>query len=134
MRGVRKASARDLFKEWVPKIADKEWLANSHYQSYFVLNLCRILHTVGGNEPSSKRLAADWVKGRYREWKDLVDEAEKWGYGEEMKRQEEAIAVIKFVIAFFVTGVTIFQCQSGCLQAYRGVLRRTALTERKGIG
>jgi len=36
--------------------------------------------------------------------------------------------------AFSVTGVTIFQRQSGCLQVYRGVLKRTALTERKGIG
>src|SRR5262245_36901822 len=40
---VRKASARGLFKEWKPKINDTKWLANSHYQSYLVLNLCRIL-------------------------------------------------------------------------------------------
>ena len=35
---------------------------------------------------------------------------------------------------FSVTSVTIFQRQSGGLQAYKGVLKRTALTERKGIG
>lgn len=35
---------------------------------------------------------------------------------------------------FSVTGVTIFQPQNGCLQAYRGVLKRNSLTERKGIG
>lgn len=98
LKEVRKASARDLFKEWVPKIADQEWLSNSHYQSYLVLNLCRILHTISGNEPGSKRLAADWVKGRFPEWKDLVEEAEKWGYGDKMNKQPEAIAFVIFAV------------------------------------
>ena len=87
-----------MFKEWVPKMADTNWLSNSHYQSYFVLNLCRILQTVGGGEPSSKSVATVWVKGRYPEWKDLVEEAERWGYGNEMKRHEEAVAFVKFAI------------------------------------
>jgi hypothetical protein len=33
---------------------------------------------------------------------------------------------------FSVTSVTIFRRQSGCLQAYKGVLKSTALTETKG--
>ena len=37
---VQKASMRDLFKEWEPKITDRKWLKNSHYQSYLILNLC----------------------------------------------------------------------------------------------
>ena len=98
MREVQKASARDLLKEWVPKIADMDWLSNSHYQSYFVLNLCRILHTVCGGEPGSKRVAAQWLKWKYSEWKDLVEEAERWRYGDEMKKHAEAIAFVKFVI------------------------------------
>jgi predicted nucleotidyltransferase len=28
---VRRASAKDLFQEWLPKIDDAEWLSNSHY-------------------------------------------------------------------------------------------------------
>ena len=43
---VQKACIRDLFQEWEPKITDFEWLDNSHYQSYLVMNLCRILYTV----------------------------------------------------------------------------------------
>lgn len=31
---VQKACIRDLLQEWQPKIADSDWLNNSHYQSY----------------------------------------------------------------------------------------------------
>lgn len=98
MHEVRKASARDLFKEWEPKINDPKWLANSHYQSYLVLNLCRILSTVIGGEPGSKKAAAVWTKATYPQWKNLIEEAERWVYGKEMKRNDDAIAFIKFAI------------------------------------
>jgi hypothetical protein len=98
VREVQKASARDLFKEWEPKINDPEWLANSHYQSYLVLNLCRILHTVVGGEPGTKKVAAKWTITTYPRWKDLVEEAERWAYGKEMRRQDEVIAFIRFAI------------------------------------
>jgi hypothetical protein len=98
MREVRKASARDLFKEWEPKINDSEWLANPHYQSYLVLNLCRILHTVIGNGPASKKVAAEWTKASYPQWENLIEEAEQWEYGKEMKRHDEVVAFIRFAI------------------------------------
>jgi hypothetical protein len=65
IRDVRQASARDLFQEWVPKTDDSAWLSNSHYQSYLVLNLCRILHTVIHGEPGSKKVAGEWAKATY---------------------------------------------------------------------
>ena len=95
---VRRASARDLFQEWVPKIDDAEWLSNSHYQSYLVLNLCRILHTVIRGEPSSKKVAGNWAKATYPQWKSLIEEAEKWAYGDEMKRQADAVAFLRFAV------------------------------------
>lgn len=98
IREVRKASAKDLFKEWEPKINDPEWISNSHYQSYLVLNLCRILYTVVGSEPASKKVAAKWTKATYPQWKDLIEEAEQWKYGMEMKRSNDVIAFIKFSI------------------------------------
>jgi len=98
IRDVRKASARDLFKEWEPKINDAEWISNSHYQSYLVLNLCRILYTVVGSEPGSKKVAAKWTKAIYPQWEDLIMEAEQWKFGMEMKRSDEVIAFIKFSI------------------------------------
>jgi hypothetical protein len=98
IREVRKASARDLFKEWEPKINDYEWLANPHYQSYLVLNLCRILHTVIGDGPASKIVAAEWTKAVFPQWENLIEEAEQWEYGKEMKRRDEAVAFIRFAI------------------------------------
>jgi len=98
MVDVQKACVRDLFKEWEPKINDPKWLQNSHYQSYLVLNLCRILYTIKCGEAASKKVSAAWVKKEYPEWKNLIETAENWHYGVEMKRQEEAIEFIKFVV------------------------------------
>jgi Domain of unknown function (DUF4111)/Nucleotidyltransferase domain len=95
---VRQASARDLFQEWVPKIDDSTWLSNSHHQSYLVLNLCRILHTAIHGQPGSKRVAGEWAKATYPEWKNLIEEAERWRYGEEMKRHADAVAFLLFAV------------------------------------
>lgn len=95
---VQKASIRDLFKEWEPKITDPEWLNNSHYQSYLVLNLCRILNTVMNAEVNSKKVSADWVKKTYPDWKDLIQTAENWHYGVEMNHADKTVDFIKFTI------------------------------------
>lgn len=95
---VQKASMRDLFKEWEPKITDREWLKNSHYQSYLILNLCRILNTVMNAEARSKKVSAEWVKKTYPEWQDLIQTAENWHYGVDMNRTDETIEFIKFTI------------------------------------
>jgi predicted nucleotidyltransferase len=95
---VRQASARDLFQEWLPKMDDAEWLSKSHDQSYLILNLCRILHTVIHGEPGSKRVAGQWVKATYPQWKSLIEEAEKWGYGDKMERQADAEAFLEFAV------------------------------------
>jgi predicted nucleotidyltransferase len=95
---VQKASIRDLFKEWQPKLADPGWLDNSHYQSYLVLNLCRILYTVMNRSTGSKKVSAAWAKDQYPEWSTLVQAAEDWHYGTEMTLRAEALAFLKFVI------------------------------------
>lgn len=99
IRLVRQASARDLFQEWAPKMNDAAWLSHSHYQSYLVLNLCRILLTVIQGEPRSKKVAAQWAKSTYPHWKDLIEEAERWTYSAAMKRQADAVAFLQFAIA-----------------------------------
>lgn len=95
---VKKACIRDLFKEWKPKITDPNYLDNSHYQSYVVLNLCRILYTVMCNSLSSKKTSASWVKKEFKQWKDLIQTAENWQYGKDMNLKEETIEFIQFVI------------------------------------
>ncbi len=95
---ARKASRADLYREWEPKLRDVEWLNNGHYQSYLVLNLCRIMSTVMAGIVGSKTVASDWVKTEFPEWKSLIDESKAWVYGVEMKRQEEALDFLKFVL------------------------------------
>lgn len=96
---VREACIRDLFEEWEPKMKDPEWLSNSHYQSYIVLNLCRILYTVTCHATATKKASAAWVKREFGpHWKHLIQTAEDWKYGKEMNSQEEVIDFIKFVI------------------------------------
>lgn len=96
---VQKACIRDLFKEWEPKITDKEYLNNSHYQSYIILNLCRILYTVMCKSAGSKKVSASWVKHEYgSQWNNLIQTAENWQYGAEMNMQEQTIQFIMFVI------------------------------------
>jgi len=97
---VQKACKRDLLEEWEPKIRDPIWLANSHYQAYIVLNLCRILYTVLRGATASKKISAQWVRETYGfEWKYLIDAAENWHYGIEMREKESITGFINFAIA-----------------------------------
>jgi predicted nucleotidyltransferase len=98
IKDVQKASVKDLFKEWEPKLTDDKWLDNSHYQSYLVLNLCRILYTVLHADAGSKRVSAEWVKNTYPQWKDLIETAEQWNYGKKMKMHEETKTFLTFTI------------------------------------
>jgi hypothetical protein len=105
---VQKACIRDLFREWKPKTADLDWLDNSHYQSYLVLNLCRILHTVLNGEAASKTVSATWVGTRFPEWSSLIADAENWTYGQEMKHRSETIRWIEFSLER-VTATDLYQ-------------------------
>jgi predicted nucleotidyltransferase len=95
---VQKACIRDLFLEWAPKPNDLKWLENSHYQSYLILNLCRILYTVYCAKTGSKIVSAAWAKEKYPQWQDLIGAAEQWEYGQEMHSLKESINFIQFTI------------------------------------
>jgi len=105
---VQKACIRDLFKEWEPKLNTPEWLENSHYQSYLVLNLCRILNTVINAEAWSKKASASWVKIKYPEWSELISSAENWKYGDNLYKQTETLKFLTFVIDK-VKGTVLFR-------------------------
>lgn len=96
---VQKACIRDLFQEWEPKITDLEWLDNSHYQSYLVMNLCRILYTVICGVTGTKKISAEWVKNKFGlPWSNLIEIAESWEYGKKISSRLETIDFIKFTI------------------------------------
>lgn len=96
---VRRASARDFYREWLPKLEDQTYLDDPHQQSYLVLNLCRILHTVCGDGPGSKQAGAEWTMRRYPQWQDLIEEAQRWEYGQSMQRQADVLEMIPFTEA-----------------------------------
>lgn len=96
---VQKASIRDLLEQWEPKIEEADWLEDSHQQSFLILNVCRILYTVlQAKVGCNKKVSAEWAKNEFPEWKDLIEEAEGWKYGKEMKRIDDAVVFIKFAI------------------------------------
>jgi hypothetical protein len=99
MIDVQKAHVRDLSKEWEPKISDTAYLENSHYQSYLVLNLCRLIYNIMRGDVVSKKAAASWAKKEYPQWKNLIEIADRWHYGVKMERQIEVIEFIKFTVA-----------------------------------
>jgi len=96
---VREACMKDLFEEWQPKMTDPTYLNNSHYQSYVVLNMCRILYTVTCHSTASKKASAAWVKNEFGpQWNHLIQTAESWLYGKEMNLKEETVEFIQFVV------------------------------------
>lgn len=98
IKDVQMACRRDLYKEWVPKIADRDCLKDSHLQSYVVLNLCRILYALVCGDAVSKTIAATWAKKEYPEWSGLIEAADGWHYGIKMNREEETTEFIRFAV------------------------------------
>ncbi len=98
IKEVQKASIRDLFKEWVPKINDRDFFNNSHYSSYLVLNLCRILYTVVCAKVGSKIVSVSWVKKEFPEWTHLIQKAEDWKHSDKVDLREDTIKFIQFVV------------------------------------
>ncbi|MDR3172770.1 MAG: DUF4111 domain-containing protein [Treponema sp.] len=96
IKDVQDACIKDFYKEWLPKTNDDEWLSNSHYQSYVVLNICRILYTAHKSEAANKQKSCDWVKKHYTEWRDLIDESEEWDYTKTMNKADDVKRFIRF--------------------------------------
>jgi predicted nucleotidyltransferase len=93
---IQKSCINDFYKEWKPKMNDNEWLSNSHYQAYIILNICRILYTIFNKEMASKQDSSKWVKGKYKGWDNLIKEAEEWDYTKTMDRKNEIIKFIEY--------------------------------------
>lgn len=98
INSVKEACLTDLKTEWAPKLNNEEYLNNPHYQSYLVLNLCRILYTVLQNKTGSKKTSAAWVKKKYPHWQELINVAESWQHGQSMAYHEQAKLFLQFVI------------------------------------
>ena len=87
----------DFYKEWFPKLTDDKWLSNSHYQAYIILNICRIMYTINNSEIANKKESAKWVKKKYPEWIELIEEAENWNYNKTIDKKFEVKEYIKYM-------------------------------------
>lgn len=94
---IKKSCLNDFYKEWHPKIIDSEWLQNSENQAYIVLNICRIIYTIKNNKIGNKKESAKWIKEKYGQWKDLIEEAEKWEHNKIINKQNEIKEYIKYM-------------------------------------
>lgn len=100
---VRKASKRDLLTDWQPKLDDPnafnhEGYDSNHLKAYAVLTMCRILHRAKNDGIASKRVASSWVKEVYKNWADLVKQAEQWQHGNKMPSDSEVKDFIRFTM------------------------------------
>lgn len=95
---VKIAYIRDLREEWEPKINNPDYLKNPHYQSYVVLNICRILFAVRNSELASKTKSAEWASSKFKQWQELINAARSWEYGEEMNYEQETRKFIHFAV------------------------------------
>jgi predicted nucleotidyltransferase len=101
---VRKASKKDLYDDWEPKLHDPKAFSNedyesSHLQAYAILTMCRILYREFNDDVASKRKSSAWVKTVYAQWADLVNKAENWQHGKELDAVNETLKFIKFTIS-----------------------------------
>lgn len=94
---VQKACLSDLKTEWLPKIDNDSYFSNPHYQSYLVLNLCRIIYTLKQSKAGSKSEAGKWVASAFPEFQDLIEEALAWTYGKSMERSQEVKEFMKLI-------------------------------------
>ena len=79
--------------------SDPNYFSNSHYASYFILNLCRLLYTVICKWVGDKLTPSFWVKGSFdSQRKDLIHQAESWRHGIELNLDTDALQFLDFVV------------------------------------
>jgi hypothetical protein len=74
---VLRQEIRDVMRDWWQSIrANPEQLNNRFYQTYAVLNYCRMLHDLATGTVGSKRAGAEWAKASLDPaWAGLIDRA-----------------------------------------------------------
>ncbi len=74
------------------------------YQGYAVMTMCRALYAVTYGEQVSKKKASDWVKEKFPQWKDLIENAFVWRskVREEQLNPESTYSEIEKFIKFIL--------------------------------
>jgi len=99
IEAVRQASKKDLLEEWKPKLENASYFEDALNQAYVILTMYRVLYRAKHDNVASKRVASEWAKQTYgKPWSDLVEKAEHWGHGREMKSAKETMDFVRFTL------------------------------------
>lgn len=89
-----------LHEWWEPQLTDPFRLADSEYQAYAVLTMCRALYTLRHGTVVSKPVAAEWaLTALPSEWRPVVIAARQWRHGAELQITDAALALIRHTLA-----------------------------------
>jgi hypothetical protein len=74
---IKRAVLGILHEWWFPMLDNPAWLRdhNSHYHSYAILTMCRVLHALEHGTIVSKPLAAKWAQENFKEWDQVIAQA-----------------------------------------------------------
>lgn len=95
---IKKATLKFLYDWWMPMLKDTKRLADSEYQVYTVLTMCRVLYTLQTGNISSKETAAKWVISIYKQWSKLINQALKWEKEQTFNLKKHTVKFIKFTV------------------------------------
>lgn len=96
---LRAAVVGLLLDWWYPQLENSFRIADSEYQAYAVLTMCRALYTFRHGTVVSKPVAGRWAMNSLGErWKLLIGRAMNWRRGEEMQQLDDTLAFIRFTI------------------------------------
>lgn len=95
-----RSALRDTLRDWWLPMLDRPRLADSDYQAYAVLTMCRTLYTLEHGDIASKPVSARWAQTALAaRWHGLISEALNWRAGEPMDRLGEVQAFIRHTLA-----------------------------------
>lgn len=98
-RELRRAVIRLLHEWWEPQLTEPFRLADSEYQAYAVLTMCRALYTIRHGTVVSKPVAGQWAKKELdKRWAALIDLALAWRHGVSMEEMSSVIDFIRFTL------------------------------------
>ncbi len=91
---------RGILREWWrPMLTNTGWFADSAYQAYAVLTMCRALYTLEHGVIASKPVSAHWARGVLdKHWADLISWALAWTHDTAPEKFEETLAFIRFTL------------------------------------
>ena len=96
---LRETVVLRLREAWTPRLNEPEWLIPPGHQPYLVVTCCRALYTMKFGTIASKPASVRWaLTALDKEWKDLIETAMAWHYGEPRGDIEKSMELIRYTM------------------------------------